>query len=129
MYLPATRSTPEVDFRQESLPVLRLSGPCYPFPCEPFFKRILDGSEADRQSEPGLRRILDAWPHADSPRFVFDMHTINSRSEKAGLVDLIGVLSAYNVAVEWISHPSDASNLRVAGYMKQLHTGSFMNII
>lgn len=111
MYLPPNDDTPEVDFRREKRPVLRLTGPCFPLPAQAFFARLVDGDANDRVNVPGLRDILLSDPTA-AWEFVFDLHTINSRTEREALPDFVALLLDYGVKTKWVCHSQDESNER-----------------
>lgn len=119
MYLPSTKSTPEVDYRLTQGPVLKMTGPCYPLPADVFFDRVINGDPTNPKDFPGLHAVLKNYKGAERLKYIFDLQNINSRSEKGPLLDLLDLLHAHNVEIEWLRRDDDTSNVRMGSMLAE----------
>ena len=117
MYLEETKSTPEVACGFSKSLTITISGPCYPQSAEEFFSRVIEGAPENIRDVPGLRAVLEGYQGQVSVKLLFNLRTINSRSEKGPLLDLLDLLHEHKVEIEWVRHENDDSNVRVCGIL------------
>lgn len=127
MYLPATTTTPEVDFRLADGKTLWLRGPCSPDNPSHFFDDVKNGAGGER----GLWGILLDRQAEDAPVDLrIDLYTVNSGSELQLKEIFEKIDESYSkiIKVYWADTPDDRNSRRIGAQFAGLF-GSFFFIV